>query len=294
MLGWSQLGHRLGPCIEATDELRIVGEFGADHLHRDLLTNRRLKCPIDRSESALADALAHLVAAHREPGGRTDPLVSVTERGVADDNALLERPDGRRWFDAQILAEAGPQAAEGPERVRLPARPVQGQHQLLGESLAGGILACERFQLADQLGCESPTEIGVEPKLDGLQTQFVEPSDLCLGEGLIGDVCVGTAMPERQSLADDKRCRSWVRFQQTPAFSHQLLEFPGVKLRRSDLQLVTGCPGEQHCPLRPLLAVWLESSPQMRDVNPEGVLMTGRRILSPQFVDDPVGGDHLV
>ena len=213
---------------------------------------------------------------------------------IADDNALLERPGGRRWLDPQILAEASAETAEGPERVRLPARPVQGHHQLLGESLAGGVLASQRFQLADQFGCEPPTEIGLEPELDGLQAQLVEPSNLGLGEGLIGDVGVGTAVPERQCLADDKRCRSRVRIEQTPAFGHQLIELPGVKLRRSDLQLVTGCPGEQHRPLRPLLTIWLERSPQVRDVNPEGVLMTGRRVLSPQLVDDPVGGDHLV
>ena len=99
-------GDELCLGLEATDEVRVVGEFRSDHLDRDLATDGGLIRPIGHPERALADLLAQFVAADSESGSRTvGSDRHEFERLVAGDDLLLQAPEPARRVDAELLAE---------------------------------------------------------------------------------------------------------------------------------------------------------------------------------------------
>jgi hypothetical protein len=52
-----ETSNQLGLCLEAADELRVVGKRRANHLDGDLATDLRLDRPMDDAERSLAEAL---------------------------------------------------------------------------------------------------------------------------------------------------------------------------------------------------------------------------------------------
>jgi hypothetical protein len=53
----------------------------------------------------------------------------------------------------------------GLERLRLPARAIERQHQLPAQPLAQRLLGDQRLQLADQLAVAAAGQIGLDPVL---------------------------------------------------------------------------------------------------------------------------------
>ena len=64
------------------------------------------------------------------------------------------------------------------------------------------MLGDERLQLGDELAFQSEGHVGVDPLLDGLQSQFLQRGDLPLRERLVGEVGQGGAAPQTQGLTE--------------------------------------------------------------------------------------------
>ena len=112
----------------------------------------------------------------------------------------LQFPQFLARLDTELVDERPSSLLVGLECFRLPARPVERQHQLRVQALAVGMLAWQRLELADQLGIAAERELRLDPLLDRGQTQLLEPGDLRLGERLVGEVGKRRAAPERQRL----------------------------------------------------------------------------------------------
>ncbi len=130
-------------------------------------------------------------------------------------------------------------------------------------------------------------EVGVDPELDCSQPDLLEPGDRRLGEALVGEVRERRASPERQRVAEPlRRVGRQAAGEQAPSLVHEALEAVEIELVGLDPDDVAGRSGRQHV-LRKRLA-------QSRDVDAQrsgGVL---GRVLAPELVDQPVGGNDLV
>src|SRR5262249_10965074 len=107
------------------------------------------------------------------------------------------------------------------ERLGLPAGAVERQHQLAAQPLAQRAVPNEGLELADELGAGPPLEVGVDPLLESVESQLVQPPDLALGERLGGGVGERRAAPERERLA--QQLRPWARVER-PRAGDELLE----------------------------------------------------------------------
>jgi hypothetical protein len=111
----------------------------------------------------------------------------------------------RAGVKAQLLAEqpAGPPV--DLQRLGLPARLVQGAHELPAEPLAQRVLGDQRLQLPDDRGVAAKGQVGLDPVLHRRQPQLGQPCDLPFGEGLVRHVGKGRAPPQRQPLGQQRR-----------------------------------------------------------------------------------------
>ena len=117
---------------------------------------------------------------------------------------MLERLELGGGIEPEFVAERGPQVGVGPQRFGPAARAVERQHELGGEALAERMLADESLQLADQLAGQATAQVGIDPQLDRLQAQLVEPEDLGLRERFVGEVLVGPTPPQAERFAEDQ------------------------------------------------------------------------------------------
>ena len=100
----------------------------------------------------------------------------------------LELLELTAWLEAQLVDHRLADPPVALEGVGLPSRPIEREHELTLESLSVGVLPAERLQLADQLGVVAEREVGVDPVLKYGEPRLLEPPDLDLREGLIGEV----------------------------------------------------------------------------------------------------------
>ena len=187
------------------------------------------------------------------------------------EDATLERAELGRGLEPELV-ERRSGVAVGGEGVRLPARPVQGDHLMGAEPLAVWMRRDERLELGRQRGVASRVEIVPDPGLESREAGVFEPGRLRLGERLVGEVGKGRPAPERERLADPVRARCG-----------QALETVAVELARLDTHEIAGRLG--HDPVGP------ERLSQCVDVHLERAGPARRRCLAPDPVDQPVGGD---
>ena len=67
------------------------------------------------------------------------------------------------------------------------------------------MLRDQPLELADELSAAAELEVGVDPLLERLQAQLLEPADLGLDEGLEGEVGERWAAPQGQRLPEQLR-----------------------------------------------------------------------------------------
>ena len=162
------------------------------------------------------------------------------------------------------------------------------------EPFAQGVAVDELAELADEAVVPAESEIGVDPVLECLEPQLVEAIDVGPRELLVGEVVERAALPERQGRSQAIGCRVGIAVvQQPPALTGQPLEALGVDLIRAYLQHVSGRQRDENLVLASV-AAWLERLAKMRDVALEHVRGGLRRRVTPQVVDQSVGGDDLV
>jgi hypothetical protein len=213
---------------------------------------------------------------------RLDP-----ERRVLPEDRLLERLQLRPRLDAELVSQRGAEAAEGGERVDLTAAPVERQHELPVQALAKRVVPDERLELREQLDVTGEREIGLDPLLDGDEAKLLDPGDVALGKGLVGDVGQGRASPEPERFAEDRgrllRCPG-----REPAapLREELLESLEVELALRDPKAVSGPLGRDAARPQPLserVHLHLERVPSG---------LPG--LLAPERVDEEIARDDLV
>ena len=90
------------------------------------------------------------------------------------------------------------------ERLGLPARPVEGEHQLHPERLAQRMLCRERLELADEIGVTAEGEVRGDPILERDQPKLLEARGLGLCEPLVDEVDEWGAAPETEGVPEQR------------------------------------------------------------------------------------------
>ena len=154
--------HRIAD--ELLDRSPVPGDRFAHQLEvaRDQL-------PIDlrieiRRETRRIDEIAE------EDGDRSAIRSSVhshragcSQRSVLPENRLLQRAQFLAGLEPELVHQHAARVLVCLERVGLPSRAVERQHQLRPEAFPQGLLIDELLQLADQLACGAQLEVGVDP-----------------------------------------------------------------------------------------------------------------------------------
>ena len=130
----------------------------------------------------------------RRRGRRLEGQVLVEDGG-------LEPTERRARLDTQLVCEHTPGLAIGLERVRLPARAVERDHELASQPLVERMLRDERLELADQLEMTSQGKLGLHACRDTGDTEILEPRDRALGKGLVDEVGERRPAPELERVA---------------------------------------------------------------------------------------------
>ncbi len=185
---------------------------------------------------------------------------------------------------SELLDQGVAGGAVSPERVRLPARAVEREHELRARPLAQRLRVDDGLQLGHELDVAAEREIGVDSFLQRHEPKLLEPRDLRLREGLVREVGERRPAPERKRLAQSRRrTRCIPGGQALPAFVCEPREAVHVHSQRIELEHVAGrAPGDR---LRP------EHLPELRDVHL--YRMRGRvwRLARPEDLDQLIDGD---
>jgi hypothetical protein len=146
-----------------------------------------------------------LRAAHESRGGnvrRSSLRASRRVEGrLMGENRALELLEHPARLEAELVDEERAPAAVRLERLRLPARPVQREHQLRAQAFPQRMLADERLELADHLAVASGGDVGFEAVLDCRQPQLLELRELSPIEELGLDIHEQRAAPAGERLA---------------------------------------------------------------------------------------------
>ena len=235
-----ETGALLCPRLEASDEGRVVGELGADHLDRDVTPHRRLEGAVDAAHRSVADPFPQLVAAYRQPGLGTvrerSDCAALSEFGIVEHDLFLDPADPGRWFEPQLVREVLPVGAERAERVALPTREMQRQHQMAGQPLSRRVLTHQALQLPDDFACPPGAQVGIDAILDRGEAELFEASDLRFGERFVHELLEGVPAPQTERFIEHQRRRRRIRVQQRPTLGVQTLEPDGVDVVGIDRQ----------------------------------------------------------
>ncbi len=132
-------------------------------------------------EQELSECLQLAVAADRRrrrgrhaPCGGARDARRIEKRIVAEDPALELTELGSR-LEPELGVEVGAPVAVAGERIRLPARAVERRHQLGPQMLPEGMLGDQPFEAGDELRVTAEPQPGLEPQLEALQPELLEP-----------------------------------------------------------------------------------------------------------------------
>jgi hypothetical protein len=126
---------------------------------------------------------------------------------VGKDHAL-ERTQLLARLQAVALDELEPRLVVDPQRVALPPGPVEGEHLLLAQVLAGGMGGGERVELRQQELVPSQLELRVEARFECQQAELVQSGDLDLGDALEDKICERGPAPQVERRRYPGGCRS--------------------------------------------------------------------------------------
>ena len=133
--------------------------------------------------------LAHRFARH-----------GCAERGILREDLLLQLLQLRARRDPELVDEQPVPVLVDLQRIGLPARAVEREHQLRAAPLAERLGANELFELADEASVVTEREVGLDALLDRLGAEPLEPRALFLREGEVGRIGERRAVPERERL----------------------------------------------------------------------------------------------
>jgi hypothetical protein len=199
---------------------------------------------------------------------------------------LLQFPPG---IHAELVGQGGAGPLVGGQRLGAPPGAVQRPHQQQPPLLPQRLVGQQPAQLGDHLAVPPAGDPGFKLQLGGGQPQLVQPFGLGLHVRRRRDVGQRGATPQRQRLGQQPRGRLRVAAgQHLPALAEQRREPVHVQVVRADQQLVARRPGPDHLP------VGVPHEPaQPQHVQADQVGGGGRRVVTPQLVDQGVGGHDL-
>ena len=138
------------------------------------------------------------------------PTVDRRPHGQQQAPILLEDPpleplQLRRRLDPQAIDQRRPGLAVGAQRLRLPARAIQGEHVHRLEALPERVLDGQGVELVDDVAVTASPQIGVEARLDRREAELGQARGLGVEQAVRLDVGVRAAPPHRQGLAQPPR-----------------------------------------------------------------------------------------
>ena len=115
-----------------------------------------------RHESA-AEQCVRDVAEPVRDGGR---LAAQLELRVLPEDRAVELLQAAAGVDAELVHEHSPGVVVGLERLGLPTRAIERQHQLPPEALAQGVRVDQALEVADELRVGACVELRLDPLLE--------------------------------------------------------------------------------------------------------------------------------
>ena len=128
------------------------------------------------------------------------------ERDLAHDR-LVQRAQALAGFDAQLLGQHAPPRLVDVERLGLPARAIQREHQLPARALTQRLARHEVAKRRDRLGVVAEDELRPEPLLLQRDAQLAQCRQRVERERRVGEVRERLAAPQRECFAQ-RRGRS--------------------------------------------------------------------------------------
>ncbi len=178
------------------------------------------------------------------------------------------------------------------EPFRLPAGPIQREHELLAEALAKRMLDRKRLQLGDQRQLTAERELGIDPFLYRRQPQLLQPFHVDPRERLELDVRQRPAAPDRFGGTERlSGARSITGGERLVPLHDKPLEPLEVELPRLDPQEVAGSARHQSWRIhrnRP------EHLPQPGNVVAERMVGRVDALADEQFLDQILAWDDAV
>src|SRR5262249_21256922 len=109
----------------------------------------------------------------------------------------------------ELLVQQPARVLIGRERLRLPFRAVESEHELATKPLAKRMRLDQSLELGDELVVTPERQIGLDPLFDRRDPGLLEARDLGLSERVECEVCERGSAPERQSF--EQRLRGLLR-----------------------------------------------------------------------------------
>jgi hypothetical protein len=203
-----------------------------------------------------------------------DPGVLAQDRPLK----LLER---RARLRAELFDERRTCGAVGLERVRLPARAIEREHELPAEPLAEWVLADEGLELRHEVRVAPESQVGVDAALERLEAKLGEVRR-CSAHPFAGQVGERISSPQRERLVE--QLSGLVRLADARLFDESP-EAVEIELTRLDAKEIAGRPSDETV---------AELAPQAEDVVLQRAEGRGRRIVAPDQVDELLRCDDSV
>ena len=125
---------------------------------------------------------------------------------MAQDRALEPLQLGR-GVEAELVREREPCRAVDLERLGVPPRAVEREHQLAAQPFSERVRGDQRLELGDEPVVLAEAELAGKPLLLGVEPEPLEPGDLGAGERLEGEVVERGPAPERERVGEQRAAR---------------------------------------------------------------------------------------
>src|SRR4029453_8649773 len=170
---WERLCHPTGSGVDEADRVRGEDHWGGVSATVGKGESERNR---DRDEGRSHNG------AHAEESRPHGPLIHDSawrlELRVMREDRPLEVLQLTARFEPEVVAESAARVLVGGERLGLPARAVEGEHQLSAKPFPKGVLADERLQLRDELVVAAERELEIDAVQEPPEPLLLEPLDL--------------------------------------------------------------------------------------------------------------------
>jgi hypothetical protein len=206
-----------------------------------------------------------------------------SERRVLAEDLMLEPFERRPGLERELVGKETAALLVHVQRVGLPARAVEREHQLAAQALAERIRRHQLLQLRYDLGVSAELELRLDALLQRAEPQLLEALGLGAREVLVAKVGKRLAAEERERAPQKLGPR--VRVRLPPGLRHQRVETAEVAVLRPQAKRVSRWAR--------LDRLRSEQLPERRHVPVQRLRHRLRRLRPPQGLDQLVCTDHL-